>query len=189
MNNEMSSSSESDDESSVNFDDIFGENGVIQPFRFEPICSDSEPSTEVDNASRNSTPPPVFDDDMEWCSCGKCEYNIIIKEKVCCRRPQIFEEDVFDGNRCIVETDAFASVCLNRFVLQAAIGTWNDNNHENRNLEDRNYRFIAYKQYISWSYGYLGKRKRKPLPNCVITEIRRKYPDPNDTYVPYNDLI
>ena len=123
---------------------------------------------------------------MQWCVGEKCKEDFTINENVCCRNPNIFEDDVFDGKTCITESDAFDSVCLNRFVLQAALGTWNDNNHDTRKLDHKNYRFIAYKQYISWSYGYLGKRKRKPLRNCAITKIRQTYPEPNNMY---DDLL
>ena len=109
-------------------------------------------------------------------------------QRRCCWNPKNFDDDIFDGKQCITETDAFESVCLNKYVLQAAIGTWNDSHHEDRNLENNNFRFVAYKQYISWSYGYLGKRRRKPLPNCAIIKIQQKYPDPNNAYVPYTNL-
>ena len=38
-------------------------------------------------------------------------------------------------------------------------------------LSNIKYRFIEYKQYAWWSQGYLGKKRRKPLPNCVIKKI------------------
>ena len=100
----------------------------------------------------------------------------------------VFDTDVFESKVSITETDAFQNVCLNRFVLQAAIGNWNDLTHDNRNFGNKNYRFIAYRQYISWSYGYLGRRKRNPLPNSAIIKIREIYPDPDNVYVPYLEL-
>ena len=174
----MSSDSEAEDVPEFNIEDIFGEDG-IQPFQFEPICSDSE--AEDDLGVEDSTiSQAVAGDSMEWCRCENCQNNPSITKKICCRAPKIFEDDIFDGKKCITETDAFESVCLNLHVLQAAIGTWNDTHQEERNLENINFRFISYKQYISWSFGYLGKKKRKPLPNCAIEKIREKYPDPKD---------
>ena len=163
---------------------VFGEEG-IQPYSFEPVCSnsESEEDTSVDMAN-----PIETDDASIWCECGKCVASATIREKVCCKKPVVFDTDVFESKVCITETDAFLNVCLNRFVLQAAIGNWNDLTHDNRNLGNKNYRFIAYRQYISWSYGYLGRRKRKPLPNCAIIKIREIYPDPNNVYIPYAEL-
>ena len=100
----------------------------------------------------------------------------------------VFDSGVFESKVCITETDAIQNVCLNRFVLQAAIGNWNDLTHDNRNLGNENDRFIAYRQYISWSYGYLGRRKRKPFPNSAIIKIRDIYPNPANVYVPYVEL-
>ena len=182
----MSSSSESENE--LAFHNFYREDGVIEPFRFEPLRSEMEVD-EGNGASSSTLQADDTVDKREWCYCKKCEQSDVIKEKVCCLNPKVFENNVFENHLCITETEAFASVCLNRFVLQAAIGTWNQDNREPRNFDDKNFRFIAYKQYISWSYGYLGKRKRKPLPICVIQAIRRKYPDPNNMYIPYHDIL
>ena len=95
--------------------------------------------------------------------------NINIAEKIGCKNPQMLFEEEFD---CITKTTSFANVCLDKNVLKAAMGAWREFRDETRSPENKNYRFISYKQYIWWSYGYLGKNKRKPLPNCVITKIR-----------------
>ena len=46
-------------------------------------------------------------------------------------------------------------------------GAWRECRHETLAPENKNYRFISYKQ----------QHKRKPLPNCVITKIREIYPE------------
>ena len=100
---------------------------------------------------------------------------------------------MFCIKQCITESEPFEAVCLNRHVLQAAIASWIDFHPDERNLENINFRFISYKQYIWWSYGYLGKRKRNPLPNCVIAKIRKTFPHQNNMYayltLKYNIII
>ena len=97
----MSSDSEAEDVPELNIEDIFGED-VIQPFQFEPICSDSE--AEDDLGVEDSTiSQAVAGDSMEWCRCENCQNNPSITETICCR-------DIFYGKKCITETDAFESV-------------------------------------------------------------------------------
>ena len=175
------SDSSSDEETVGSVKEYFLD-GVIQPYRFEPECSDSDQEKEVSKSSGSD-----FDDSEQWCFCLNCN-DSDIKEKICCTNPKTFDNDIFDGKDCITTTEAFASVCLNMHVLQASIGAWNYNNEDIKELENKNLRFIAYKQYIYWSYGYLGKKRRKPLPICVIDKIRETFPDPNNVYVPYEDI-
>ena len=44
----------------------------------------------------------------------------------------------------------------------------------------------AYKQYISWIYGQLGKRIRQVILLCVVLAVRKKYPSDDGEYVPFN---
>ena len=42
--------------------------------------------------------------------------------------------------------------------------------------------------YSYTSYGYIGKKKRKPLPNCIIKKIRAVSPEEEGhIYVPYSN--
>ena len=116
-------------------------------------------------------------------------HDIHIEEKLCCKNPLVLPIEKFNGFDCITQSQAFNNVCLNKDVLEAAIGAWQDLNYENMGLANINYRFIAYKQYVWWSYGYLGKKKRRPLPNCAIKKIRAVFPEEEGhKYVPYSDV-
>ena len=106
----MSSSSESENE--LAFDNLYREDGVIEPFRFEPLRSEMEVD-EGNGASSSTLQADDTVDKREWCYCKKCEQSDVIKEKVCCLNPKVFENDVFENHLCITETEAFASVCLN----------------------------------------------------------------------------
>ena len=74
---------------------------------------------------------------------------------------------------------------LIKTFLKAAMGAWREFRDETLREENKHYQFISYKQYVWWCYGYLGKNKRKPLLNCVITKIWEIYPEESDNYVPY----
>jgi hypothetical protein len=44
-------------------------------------------------------------------------------------------------------------------------------------------RYLAYAAFTSAKHGHLGKKKRIPLPNCVVSGIRDVYPDVDNEYV------
>ena len=58
---------------------------------------------------------------------------------------------------------------------------------DKHSLCNRSYRFAAYKQYIWWVYGWLGKHKRRIIPSCVIWAIRDKLPEPNEQYISFTE--
>ena len=156
----------------------------VKPYRFEPRYSENELQvmTHANNAMIESNSTPV---DISWCKCGFCVCDADIDEKVYCKTPLLLPDEEFGNLTCITQTTALANVCLDRNVLKAALGAWREFQNEALRPENKNYRFISYKQYIWWCYGYLGKNKRKPLPNCVITKIREMYPEQSDIYVPF----
>lgn len=167
-------------------------NRNIMPFSFEPEYTEEE--IEERRAQRLiSIRVPLTDstaeepESIEWCNSSHCVFHPEM-ESICCKNPMILPGEKFQEANCIIETDAFKKVCLDRDVLQTATGSWQDLKGDNINLTNqtnKNYRFIGYKQYIWWSFGYLGKRYRRPLPNCVIMEIQHVFPDPQNVYVPY----
>ena len=40
----------------------------------------------------------------------------------------------------------------------------------------RQYRYTAYRQFVRWCWGFLGRHVRVVLPACVVHEIRRSFP-------------
>ncbi|ESO98019.1 hypothetical protein LOTGIDRAFT_174456 [Lottia gigantea] len=49
------------------------------------------------------------------------------------------------------------------------------------NLSYRRRRYTAYRQFMRWIWDFLGKNIRVPLPACVVTQVRQRYPSPEFT--------
>ena len=50
-----------------------------------------------------------------------------------------------------------------------------------------NYRYAAYRQYIWWVYGRLGRKRRKVIPACVVLAIRKQFPEADGNYTGFKD--
>ena len=108
-------------------------------------------------------------------------------ERSCCRSFSHVIGNKMGPEGCITTTTAFQDVCLNTNVLEAALGTWHHLTDQQLQISNKSYRFIAYRQFISWIYGWLGKDVRKRIPSCVLNKIRQTFPAADDVYVPYSD--
>ena len=53
----------------------------------------------------------------------------------------------------------------------------------------RKLRYIGYRQYVRLIYGFLGRDIRLPLPSCVLSAIRRKWPSSDGKYAPYQGMF
>ena len=54
----------------------------------------------------------------------------------------------------------------------------------------RTYRLAAYRQFILWiQKEHMGRRVRQILPACVVSYIRRNYPEPSGNYTGFNDAV
>ena len=76
--------------------------------------------------------------------------------------------------------------CLERVVLETNLTMVFRYTGETFEFENTNYRFSAYKQYISWIYGRLGKPIRQVILSCLVRAVRKKYPSDDGEYVPFN---
>ena len=111
-----------------------------------------QPEDDVDVADNEI--PITLD---EWCSCENCIEMENDFECECCRgnAEQIIGKRF--GVECyITRTEAFRDVCLNINVLEAAIGALRTFTDDPMEIINRSYRFIVYRQYISWIFGWLG---------------------------------
>ena len=50
--------------------------------------------------------------------------------------------------------------------------------------DNRALRHAAYRQYVMWIHGHLGKGQRKVIPSCCV---RKHYPSPNGQYTSFKE--
>ena len=165
-------------------------------FAFEPEYTEDEIQQRLlDHQSQTESDTIDFvihsdssaSEDGQPCNCEHCAEMENEFEQVCCRANSALIGDKFNTEKCIAQTIAFRDVCLNVNVLQAALGTWRTFTDNSLNISNKSYRFIAYRQYISWIYGWLGKDVRRIIPACVVKLIRDTFPAKDGVYVPFAD--
>ena len=44
------------------------------------------------------------------------------------------------------------------------------------------YRYLAYRNFVSWCWGFLGRKIRVVIPSCVVLRIHREFPDAHGRY-------
>ena len=49
-------------------------------------------------------------------------------------------------------------------------------------LTCRKYRYVAYRQFVRWCWGWLGRDVRVQLPACVQASVKVAYPDGANNY-------
>ncbi|XP_028408628.1 P2X purinoceptor 7-like [Dendronephthya gigantea] len=128
-------------------------------------------------AGGNQPPRPDPDNDApNWCNCGHCVAMPTQEENRCCatvRRP------------CISRTNIFQQVVLNGNVLEIAMRYREDVLVLNNVRNNQSFRHAAYRQYVLWQHGRLGRGNRRVVPSCCVVAIRARYPSPNGIYTGY----
>ena len=85
--------------------------------------------------------------------------------------------------------EEYRTLCLRRAVLEnVLIGLHVTRGDKlEKPVSNRSYRYAAYRQFTWWVYERLGKGNRRVIPSCVLTNIRKTFPEENGVYVPYRD--
>ncbi|XP_026106003.1 P2X purinoceptor 7-like [Carassius auratus] len=160
----------------------------IQPYMFEP---ESDPDDEETPAEE--TQMRMEQDVSEWCLCGKCEKMATEPENICCREiEQVTRrmQQLEVTPSCMVDHPGMDPVCLNVFSLQNAFNIYRADYGplRLRGVQHR-YRFLAYRSFVSWCWGFLGRKVRVVIPSCVVLRIRREFPDAQGSYVGFRPPI
>ncbi|XP_078690685.1 uncharacterized protein LOC144921505 [Branchiostoma floridae x Branchiostoma belcheri] len=162
----------------------------IAPYRFEPYLegpandpgsdseSDAEERGEEGDAGGADAQIPMDIErlqNVEWCSCGRCEAMPTVEESVCCQEQMrvVEKRERVPGILCITEHHGFQTVCLDEEVLETAHNGYQD--HYGEHLGNEWKRYTAYRQFVRWCYVHLGRNVRVPLPSCAVTAIRRAF--------------
>lgn len=107
-----------------------------------------------------------------FCDCGYCREMPTDKERVCCKERRL----------CRSTTLAFQNICLDSDNLATVIRSLADTYVFTPTYDNRAMRHAAYRQYVMWIHGHLGKGNRKVIPSCCVWKIRKHYPSPNGQY-------
>uniref|UniRef100_A0A915PIJ5 P2X purinoceptor 7-like n=1 Tax=Setaria digitata TaxID=48799 RepID=A0A915PIJ5_9BILA len=127
----------------------------------------------------------------DFCTCGHCKPvpHIPVCYAYCCCEA----ESVLNGNcahaerltqkmvnlECITEHGSFASVCLDKEVLNilaehtGVCPNWLGNI---LTFTNREYRYLAYRSFSYWIHGREAKGNRMDPPLCVLSKIVERYP-------------
>ena len=124
--------------------------------------------------TNNSDPPQNADN--RWCICDKCRDMGNPVENKCCRK-----------RICITTTEIFRTIVLDTSVLSVAIVSRGDDLVERVRFAPANYRKAAYRQFIMWEHGYLGRGVRRVIPSCVVWAVRDKFPAPDGNYLGFKE--
>lgn len=83
---------------------------------------------------------------------------------------------------CITDNPGFHTVCLDRWVLQAAWLHYKQQygSKAYEGPEHKIHRHVAYRQLVRLCWGVLGKEIRVVLPACAVSCIRAHFPPPGN---------
>ncbi|KAG1675546.1 hypothetical protein GQR58_014656 [Nymphon striatum] len=108
------------------------------------------------------------------CTCGHCQLMDTERECRCCQEITEVEQKLQDPAKdnanfqCIITHPGFDGACLNIWALKVALLTY------------KKYRYVAYRQFVRWCWGFLGKNIRVVIPSCAVTAIGNAFQ--SDTY-------
>lgn len=78
--------------------------------------------------------------------------------------------------QCITTTPLFPQLVLDGNVLDIAMRYRADVLVLDNVRNNENFHHAAYRQFVLWQHGHLGKGNRRVVPSCCVTAIRARYP-------------
>ena len=101
--------------------------------------------------------------------------------------PQPMENLCCGRSTCITTYDIFFIICLHPVNLRVALENSADYRADEIVCSNRNLRKTAYRQFVLWAHGKLGRHNRRVVPSCVVLKIRHRYPSPTGLYMGYRE--
>ena len=120
--------------------------------------------------------PPPNENVPEWCKCGHCVVMPTQEENKCCTQSR---------RACVTTTTLFPQVVLDANILDIAMRYREDVLVLDNARNNENFRHAAYRQFVLWQHGHLGRGNRRVVSSCCVTAIRARYPSPNGIYTGY----
>uniref|UniRef100_A0A8C5E7Q6 P2X purinoreceptor 7 intracellular domain-containing protein n=1 Tax=Gouania willdenowi TaxID=441366 RepID=A0A8C5E7Q6_GOUWI len=147
-------------------------------------CLSREPSMTFDllhiTSANAPAPGTQVSNQLSWCVCNNCrDMPRDVECKCCGQQPEA----------CISILPHMAAYILQEGHLRLASRIWNDvrglDDLPNRGESSKQLRHAAYRQYVMWQYGALGRGHRVVIPSCVVWRIRDCFPDLLGHYTGY----
>ena len=113
-----------------------------------------------------------------WCICNCCKNMGSERENICCKNSFKNHNHPLFENHILTECN-----------LELAMR--NNGDHLNCPFDPSNnacWRFTAYRQYVMWVWGHLGRGNRKVIPACIVLKIRNRFPDERGNYTGFMDV-
>ncbi|CAM4568707.1 unnamed protein product [Leuciscus chuanchicus] len=158
----------------------------ILPYQFEP---ESDPENADDQVDESEPPlqARLQQNVSQWCRCENCNRMPSEVENVCCMEiPKVLRRmnQVSGPLKCMTHHPGFEPNCLNPYTLQNILNIYRaDYGNLRRRTEEGRYRYLAHRSFVSWCWGYLGRKIRVVLPSCVVLRIQQEFPDPDGQFV------
>ncbi|XP_064637204.1 uncharacterized protein LOC135493646 [Lineus longissimus] len=147
--------------------------GVL-PYQFEPEYDADDPEAEmqveVEDDEESEDDARRLVDLNYWCSCGNCQIMETALECRCCQTMNVVQQKLTDpliegaDFKCVTEHPGFEGACLNIWALEVAFLTFKaqQGNHAPDGPNHERYRYVAYRQFVRWCWGFLGKDPGRP---------------------------
>ena len=123
-------------------------------------------------------PSPGNNSSPEWCRCGVCRPMPSDQENLCFKRVN-----------CITRFQVFNNICLDRYILEVCIKARCDIRADDFNFSMESFRKAAYRQFILWRYGKLGRGNRRVVSSCAVLSIRHTYPSPDGKQLNFKAVV
>jgi len=79
---------------------------------------------------------------------------------------------------CMTQNPGFLVVCTDLDVLETAWFQYKQQYGGDDGPEHKRLRHIAYRQFVRWCWGWLGRHLCVVIPACVVSCIRAHFPPP-----------
>lgn len=139
--------------------------------------SDDDPNSPAAAIPDLSTQPTSSCQSVvaDFCNCrGKCNPKSVGLERRCCRR--------LDGN-CVTTWDDVSAIVLHREAIRTAVNANRSQLYEDMwEHTNKSMRHQAYCQFVYYTCGNTGYKKRMVLPSCVTWAIQQMWPSEDGNY-------
>ncbi|KAM4051561.1 kelch-like protein 2 isoform 3-T3 [Anomaloglossus baeobatrachus] len=115
----------------------------------------------------------------QWCQCANCISLPTKEESVCCHEVANLMRYINREVKCVTQEESFRDECLDEVLLISHI-KYKSKISKKQFLTGRAevLRRAAYRSFQSWAHGFLGPKRRIPIPACVVCLVRSTFPDP-----------